>query len=178
MLAVDATVDSVIAASLRVARDGTRAGIAAAVAVSDPADPIATWIERALAAVTPYSNRTNASDGERAHQMGCLNLPDPRKCFEEVPVALAALRYGGGDFLRTLEATCRFGRDADSIAGMACGLCGALGGRAAIPDALIEASQHANRRDWGMMADEFARTCRAIHVRDAARWAARSDALA
>lgn len=173
-----ATPETVIDAALTLAKDGTRAGIAAAIAATDPSDPIATWIGRVLAATAPTSNRTNASEGERTHQMGCRNVTDPRSNFEEVPVALAALRYGGGDFLRTIEAACRFGRDADSIAGMACGLCGALGGRRAIPDALVTASVEANQRDWAAMAAAFATTCRAIQARDAARWTAHTGALA
>lgn len=177
-LTVGATPATVIAVAQGLAKDGTAHAIQAAVAASDPADPVARWVERVLTAVEPYSNRTNASDGEHTWQMGCRNNPDPRLCFEEVPVALAALQYGQGDFCRTMEAACRFGRDADSIAGMACGLCGALVGRAGIPDTLVEASQTANDRNWTADAAAFAATCRTIHARDAARWGQRQQALA
>ncbi len=176
-----ADAETCIAAARAHARDGTRAAIAAAVAASDPADPLERWIERVLAAIQPFTNTPLAAPTvplEADPAMHRKSVADPAMAFEEVPVALAALRWGGGDFLRTLEAAVRFGRDCDSIAGMACGLCGALVGRAGIPDALAAASAAANRRDWPADAAAFAAVCRRIHAKDAARWAVRQGALA
>ncbi len=97
--------------------------------------------------------------------------------IEELPVALAALRYGGGYFMRTLRAGVFYGRDCDSIAGMACGLLGALRGIAVIPEALRRASDAANRRNFAAIASGFAPTARAIFARDAERFAARRRAV-
>ena len=170
-LARDATVDTVLESARTHAREGTRAAITAAIAASDPVDPLDRWIAKVLAAVQPFNQSpTGASVLEEDPALRSPNVADPRLAFEEVPVALAALRWGQGNFLRTLEASVRFGRDCDSIAGMACGLCGALVGRAGIPDALALTSAEANRRNWMAMAEEFASTIRRLHAKDAARW--------
>lgn len=62
---------------------------------------------------------------------------------------LAVLEYGAGDPLRTITAAVRYGRDCDSIAGMACGLAGALFGCDAIPASLLSSCDEANQRGFG-----------------------------
>jgi len=72
-----------------------------------------------------------------------------------LPVALAVLKYGAGDFHKTLKAGVFYGRDCDSIAGMALGLYGAIYGEGALPKELRDASDVANRRNFKILADEF-----------------------
>jgi phosphoribosylformylglycinamidine synthase len=76
---------------------------------------------------------------------------------------------------RTLRAAVLYGRDNDSIAGMAFGLFGALRGLDAIPLELRRASEAANRREWGRMTDEFRATINEILVKDQKRWRARME---
>lgn len=172
-----ATVDDVCTAALAVARDGTRVAIRAALDATDAGDDLPTWIGRVRAAVEPYDAHP---DGAVLEESGARvgSYPDPRLAIEEVPVALAALRHGRGDVVATLRASVRYGRDCDSIAGMACGLAGALHGGDAIPAPLREASAAANRRDFVAQAQAFAAVCRAIHAADERRWAARRATLA
>ena len=53
---------------------------------------------------------------------------------EAVSLALAAVLYGAGDFVKTLLFAVNLGRDADTIAAMAGAVGGALVGYEAIPD--------------------------------------------
>ena len=104
--------------------------------------------------------------------------PSRTASIEEVPIALGVLKYGAGDFNKTLHAGVFYGQDCDSIAGMAGALFGALYGVQAIPQDLRAASDRANRRDWSRIASDLARTARAILKRDAERFARRGAALA
>ena len=158
-LADGATVDSVITAARDLGRDGVRSAIIAAQNATNPKDSVDEWIVKVRAAMIPFDTNPDTLPLEQvthSAQSQVRNLPDPRGCFEEMPVALAALRYGQGNFLNTLRAAVTYGRDADSIAGIAAGLCGGLVGQAGIPAKLITASHQANRRDWPAMAKTFA----------------------
>ena len=171
-LADGATVDSVIHAARDLGRDGVRAAIIAAQEATDPTDSTDRWIERVRGAMVSFDVHSDTLPLEQvaaSAQQQVRNLPDPRGCFEEMPVALAALRYGQGDFLRTLRTAVSYGRDADSIAGMACGLCGGLVGQSGIPEKLITASHQANRRDWPAMAKNFTQVICTIWTADRIR---------
>jgi ADP-ribosylglycohydrolase len=104
-------------------------------------------------------------------------LPFDTSSIEELPVALAVLSYGRGDFVRTLRAAVLYGRDNDSIAGKACGLLGAMHGTGIIPESLRTASNQANKRDFAAQAEEFTGVVRAIQEKDQARWNARTAAI-
>lgn len=174
-----AGIDGCIAAARTLAREGTRASIDAVVAATDPADPFDRWAERVLQAILPFSNQAAAGvpplEADPAMRGG--NVADPRRAVEEVAVALAALRWGGGDFLRTLRAGVVYGRDCDSIAGMALSLWGALHGPAGIPPALLAGVGSGSRRELLTEGRSFAEVCRRIHADDTRRWTARVRAL-
>jgi ADP-ribosylglycohydrolase len=136
-------------------RDETHAALHAVLAAVDPADDIPAFVAKVRAAFEPFT------DGS----------------IEEVPVALAALKYGQGDWLRTLRAAVLYGRDNDSIAGMAFGLFGAMKGAQAIPEELRRASDAANRRDWSAMAAEFQATVEEVLAKDRERWQRRVEAV-
>lgn len=125
-----------------------------------------------LFALRAALSRVNPRDSEEqlANVLLTAVLPFTRDAIEEIPIALAVFRYGGGDFLKTLRAAVLYGRDADSIAGMACGLAGALRGADAIPAELRTASNEANRRDFAEIARTFHHTAMEILDKDRARW--------
>jgi hypothetical protein len=106
-----------------------------------------------------------------------VGRPSRAYAIEEMPVALAALKYGAGDWAKTLSAAVRYGRDCDSIAGMTCAVFGALMGEGAIPDGLKAASQTANHRDWRILAASLAGVAREVMARDESRLARRRAAL-
>jgi ADP-ribosylglycohydrolase len=175
--------EAVIAAALRLARDGTRTACAAAVAATDPGDDLPVFIHKVRAAVAPYDQRTEHTTDDqplavvRPGMVSDIGRPSRVMSIEELPVALAVLAYGAGDFLKTLRAGVCYGRDCDSIAGMACGLFGALHGDADFPEGLLRELAAVNRRDFAALADRFSASVRAIHARDEERERRRSTIL-
>jgi len=167
--------DAVTATALRLAKDGTRAACAAAVEAADPADDLPTFIAKVRAAVSPYDQRTEHTSDDKplaviqTGKVTDMGRPSRTMSIEEVPVALAVLAYGEGDFLKTLRAGVCYGRDCDSIASMACGLYGALNGDASFPENLIRELDSANRRVFKDMSDVFSKTVRTIHGQDEVR---------
>lgn len=175
--AADASIDGVLQAAQRVARDATKRAIDAVWAATDPANDLDAHIAAARKAFLPYDHKDSHVPLEAGGRMSEANQPNPRLTIEEVPIALAALKWGNGDYLRTLKAGVFYGRDCDSIAGMACGLCGALRGVEAIPRCLREASNAANRRDWSAVAAGFHDVVRTVWEKDGLRHAARRAAI-
>lgn len=174
--AADATVDGVITAATAVARDATAGAIKSVLQATNPSDPLDVFIARTREAFLPFDHKSSHIPLELAGRMPDANTPSPHLAIEEVPIALAALKWSGGDFLRTLKAGVFYGRDCDSIAAMACGLAGALGGVESIPSSLRTASDAANRRDWAAMAANFTDTLRHIFQHDQNRFRAREAA--
>ena len=172
-----ASIEQVLEAAQGLARDATKDAIKAVIAVTDPADEVDTFISKTRKAFEPFEHKTVHVPLEGGERMADANQPSSRVTIEEVPIALAALKWGGGDYLRTLKAGVFYGRDCDSIAAMACGLCGALGGVESIPRCLRDASNAANRRDWTATADLFGDTLAGIWRKDTVRFAARRAAV-
>lgn len=175
--------EDVAKAAIRLARDGTRAACAAAVAAVDPSDDLPAFIRRLRAAVAPFDQRTHHTTDDRplsvinTGSVTDMGRPSRTMSIEEVPVALAVLLYGRGDFLKTLRAGVCYGRDCDSIAGMACGLFGALYGDAQFPETLVRDLGEANRRDFAALADRFSEVVHTIHGQDVAREQRRNQIL-
>ncbi len=180
-LGADATQDSVLAAATGLAHDGTALALRAVLAAVDPGLSLASFIRTVRADFAPFDQRTSHSVDESplsASSLSNIGRPSRLHAIEELPVALAALAYGQGDFVRTIQAGVFYGRDCDSIAGMAGGIFGALHGVEAIPRDLREKSDQANRRQWGRMACEFAATCESLLTQDALRMSERHRAVA
>jgi ADP-ribosylglycohydrolase len=178
---VESSIEAVLTAAGTLARDGTRLAIEACLQAARPGDDLRGFVERVRAAVAPFDQRAaHAPDDAPLKVEGLSDAGRPSRLMsiEELPVALAALRYGGGDFMKTLRAGVFYGRDCDSIAGMACGLLGALRGMEAIPANLRRASDAANHRDFAAIASGFAQTARSIFAKDAERFAARQRVIA
>jgi ADP-ribosylglycohydrolase len=157
----DATVESV----LHAVEDVLASGPGRAPTKGAYHDDTLPALRAVLAKVNPQNTYEQFANGSLA-----AILPFTGDAIEEIPIALAAFRYGNGDFLRTLRAAVFYGRDADSIAGMACGLVGALRGVSQIPPELRLASNEANRRDFAQMAGTFQRTVAEVMEKDRARW--------
>ncbi len=173
--------DAMIAAARDTTRDGTPRAIAAAAAAADPALTLAEVIPRIRAAVALFDPRpAHATDtaipGEP--MPSDTGRPSRLSAIEELPVALAALRWGDGSWAQTLDLAVRYGRDCDSIAGMAMSLFGAQHGLGAVPPALIDASQRINHRDWAVLGRRLATVADTVFAADSARWRARAAAHA
>lgn len=141
----DATVDSVIAAALRLAKDGTRTAIDAACATAVKIDHWTNGVESGALrdAIRPYDT---VADTYRDQGLGARR-PSRLHSIEELPLALAFLLIADGDWRDTVLGAVNYGRDSDSIATMGGALAGALGGREAVPTDLVEAVSTASRLD-------------------------------
>jgi ADP-ribosylglycohydrolase len=163
-------IEEVLECAMSQARDGTGGAIASVLASVDCRASVEDFIRRARDAARPFDVRPENLLEEQS-EAGRRTTPSRAHSIEELPVALAALKYGDGDFHKTLHAAVFYGRDCDTIAGMAAGLYGALFGSQRIPPDLQQASQRANHRDYSKMAEQFADTIRAILRKDTERWA-------
>jgi ADP-ribosylglycohydrolase len=164
-MAPGATPASVVDACLAVAHDGTRAAIEA---VCDRARAHHDWTA-ALGdlrdAVTPYD--TVGPDYRNPHPDA--RRPSRTKAIEELPVALGLVLVSGGDYRAAVLGAVNYGRDADSIATMAGGVCGALGGLAAVPDEWHQQVSVGSRLDLAAPGRVMAELAAEIFAADAAR---------
>lgn len=166
-LARGADVESVVAAALAVAKDGTRVAIetvtAAARELSDETVRDHFALGRALrAAVEPFDSvgpvyREPALDSRK---------PSRVKAIEELPVALGLLVAAAGDFRTSVLGAVNYGRDSDSIAGMVGSVIGALYGTAAVPQDWVDSVGEASRMDLRAPGAAMASVARQIGDHD------------
>ena len=164
-----ATIDTILNTSVSLAKDGTHRAIKAAIEAAAPEDSLDNFIKKTRTALAEYDQRTGhcADDAPLAMpEFSNLGRPSRLSSIEELPAALAALRYGKGDPVKTLRAGVCYGRDCDSIAGMAMGIFGALYGKEAIPSSLCTDADKANKRDFSKMAVEFLPVIKEILAND------------
>lgn len=170
-----ATIAGVVEATLRLAKDGTRAAIEAVV---DRAADLDGWHSGGLAelraAFAPFD-----SVGE-PYSMPALNarIPSRLHSIEEVPLALGFLVATGGDFAETVLGGVNYGRDSDSIASMGGALAGALGGSDALRRDWVDAVSTASRVDVEEAGQEMAAVAEEIFAKDADRHEQRAQAMA
>jgi len=149
-----ATAESVVTTALSLAREGTRAAIEA---VTTRARDFRDW-RQAIAplreAIRPfdgaaevYRDRGNGKDDWQ---------PSRERSIEELPVALGMLLVADGDFEGSVLGGANYGRDNDSIAGMAGAMAGALHGDPAIRPSWIARINTANRVDFSALAVDLA----------------------
>ena len=170
-MAPGATVDDVVAASLDLARDGTRAAIAAVVKA---AQGYADW----RAALGPLREAMAPFDtvGEDYRNPGLgARRPSRLHAIEELPVALGLLAVAGGDFRGAVLGAVNYGRDADSTATMAGALAGALGGARAVPGEWSSVVATASRVDLAAPAAVLAEVAAEVFAHDRARFARRAE---
>jgi len=165
-----ADVHSVLDACLAVARDGTRRAIAA---VAEAARECAGWeeaIPRLREAVRPYDS---VGDDYR-HPLADARLPSRTRAIEEVPVALGMVLAAGGRWREAVLGSVNYGRDADSIAGIAGSIAGALEGAGGIPSEWERTVSDASRIDLAGLAAELTSVAEEIHAGDRERWSRRA----
>ena len=84
------------------------------------------------------------------------------KSIEEVPVALGFLVVANGDFEQSIFGAANYGRDNDSIAGMAGAIAGALHGDGVIRPEWIAQINVANRIDLDPLARDLTNLARGL----------------
>ncbi|MCL6445630.1 MAG: ADP-ribosylglycohydrolase family protein [Alicyclobacillus sp.] len=174
------TIEQVVHTAKSMARDGTGKAIRSVLDVVDVNMAREEFIDRVRAAVSPYDQRPDYLPDDKS--FSCTGIqadvgrPSRESSIEELPVALAVLLYGNGDFMKTLSTAVFYGRDCDSIAGMACSLFGAIHGVEAIPSPLRHGVNEANRRDFSKLAVTLTNTVRIVFEKDKQRFASRLQA--
>jgi ADP-ribosylglycohydrolase len=168
-----ATATDAVEEAIRLAHDGTRAAIEVvcerAVAHSD----WHTAIDDLRDAVAPFDTvgpryREPALDARRASRT---------KAIEELPVALGMVVACDGDYTQSVLGAVNYGRDADSIAGMAGAVAGALGGLAAVPQQWRVDVATASRVDIETPGYTMAEVAAEILARDRTRQERRLQAM-
>ncbi|MEW2394794.1 ADP-ribosylglycohydrolase family protein [Streptomyces sp. NPDC046862] len=167
-----ATPDSVVAACLSLAKDGTRAAIEA---VCETASRYADF-ESALGplreAVTPYDT---VGPDYRSPSLGARR-PSRLHAIEELPVALGMLVVARGDYRHAVLGSVNYGRDCDSVATMSGALAGALGSD--VPSDWAKQVAEASRLDLHAPASVLAEVAREVFARDVRRRRAHEEAFA
>ena len=169
-----ATVESIVAVALDLAKDGTRTAIEAVASAGGALDG---WRDDGLAvlrdAFAPYDSvgEHYASPAQNAR------IPSRLHAIEELPVALGLLLATGGDYAETVLGGVNYGRDSDSIASMGGALAGALGGREAVPREWVEEVSAASRIDVEEAGREMAAIAVEIFEKDVRRHERRARAV-
>ena len=146
----NATVDSIIEAALSLAKEGTQQAIAAVVSAAREYSDWKAAILPLREAIKPYDGA--AEMPTMRGQGGNHWQPSREHSIEELPIALGFLVVTGGDYEGSIFGGANYGRDNDSIAGMAGAIAGALHGARAIRPNWIEQINQANRIDLKPLA--------------------------
>lgn len=147
----DATVDSIVATALKCANEGTRTAIEA---VANRARDFSDWRE----AILPLREAMRPHDGAAENMFDRGNgtddwQPSRQRSIEELPIALGLLIVTDGDFEGSICGSANYGRDCDSIAGMAGAIAGTLHGVGTIRSGWVEQINSANRSDLRPIAE-------------------------
>ena len=149
-----ATVDSVVATALELAKEGTKEAIAAVTYEARWHDDWREAIGALRDAIRPFDGSAEDGVRDRGNKTDDWG-PSRRKSIEEVPVALRFLVVAKGDFEEAIFGAANYGRDNDSIAGMAGAIAGALHGDGAIRPEWIDRVNAANRVDLDPLARDL-----------------------
>ncbi|MFE9610527.1 ADP-ribosylglycohydrolase family protein [Streptomyces sp. NPDC006012] len=158
-----ATPDSVVAACLSLAKDGTRTAIEEVCAVAARHHDIESALVPLRAAVAPYDT---VGPDYRAPSLDARR-PSRLHSIEELPVALGMLLVAGGDYRQAVLGSVNYGRDCDSIATMAGALAGALG--SPVPQEWSKTVAEASRLDLWAPARTLTEVSREVFERDVRR---------
>ncbi|MFF4135071.1 ADP-ribosylglycohydrolase family protein [Streptomyces mirabilis] len=167
-----ATPDSVVAACLSLAKDGTRSAIEAVCEVAARHTDFESALIPLREAVAPYD--TVGPDYRSPSLAG--RRPSRLHAIEELPVALGMLVVSGGDYRHAVLGSVNYGRDCDSIATMSGALAGALGSE--IPHDWAKTVAEASRLDLHAPATTLTEVTREIFARDVGRRRAHESAHA
>ncbi|WCD85923.1 hypothetical protein KPP03845_102264 [Streptomyces xanthophaeus] len=168
-----ATASSVVETALSLAKDGTRAAIAAVAEAASAHRDFESALAPLRAAVAPYDS---VGPDYRNPSLGARR-PSRLHSIEELPVALGMLLVGNGSYETSVLGAVNYGRDCDSIATMAGAIAGALGGEQAVPAAWAKQVAEASRLDLHAPAAVLATVAREVFTRDLARRDAHQSAF-
>lgn len=172
-----ATVDDVVATALEFAKEGTREAIGAVIYEARRHDDWREAIVPLREAMQPFDG--SAEDGTHDRGNGTDDWqPSRRKSIEELPIALGMLVVAKGDFPGAIRGAANYGRDNDSIAGMAGSIAGALHGDGVIPEGWAEQVNQANRIDLDPLARDLTALVISLQREQAEAAAARSSMFA
>lgn len=166
------TIGSIVETAISLAKDGTRAAIAAIAeaaislrAAGADYDHVVAQFHRIIAAYSPMGDDVNHS-AAKAGVPTAAYQPSRLGAIEELPLALGFALFNNGDFRTSIEDGINSGRDTDSIGVMAGAILGVLHGEAAIEEADRLTLDSANRFDLTTSADRFAGTATRILLAD------------
>jgi ADP-ribosylglycohydrolase len=166
-----ATPESVVAACLALAKDGTREAIEKVCEVAVRHRDFESALGPLRAAVAPYDT---VGPDYRAPSLGARR-PSRLHAIEELPVALGMLLVSGGDHRHAVLGAVNYGRDCDSIATMAGALAGALG--SPVPEEWAKTVAAASRLDLWAPARTLTEVTREIFAADVHRRRAHERAV-
>jgi len=149
-----ASVESIIDAALALAKEGTRAAIESVVEAARKQSDWKEAIPTLRAAMRPYDTAPDTRLGRFLPGTDHFS-PSREHSIEEVPVALGFLVVTGGDYEGSIFGGTNYGRDNDSIAGMAGAIAGALHGAGAIRNEWMERIDSANDIDLAPIARDL-----------------------
>ena len=167
-----ATADSVVAACLSLAKDGTRAAIEKVCEVASRYTDFESALGPLREAVTPYDT---VGPDYRSPSLGARR-PSRLHAIEELPVALGMVVVAGGDFRHAVLGAVNYGRDCDSIATMAGAVTGALG--SPVPQDWSKTVAEASRLDLWEPAATLTVVTREVFAHDVDRRRAHERAFA
>jgi ADP-ribosylglycohydrolase len=170
--APDATPDSVVAACLSLAKDGTRTAIERVCETAARHRDFESALVPLREAVAPYDT---VGPDYRAPSLGARR-PSRLHAIEELPIALGMLLVAGGDYRHAVLGSVNYGRDCDSIATMAGALAGALG--SPVPEDWAKTVAEASRLDLHEPARTLTEVTREVFARDVRRRRAHEAAFA
>ncbi|OEJ31561.1 ADP-ribosylglycohydrolase family protein [Streptomyces subrutilus] len=169
-----ATAGSVVDTVLGLAKDGTRAAIAAVAEVASRHRDFESALAPLRAAVAPYDT---VGPDYRAPSLGARR-PSRLHSIEELPIALGMLLVADGAYETSVLGAVNYGRDCDSIATMAGAIAGAMGGEPVIPAAWSKQVAEASRLDLHAPAGALAAVAREVFALDRARRRTHESAFA
>ena len=167
-----ATADSVVAACLSLAKDGTRAAIEKVCEVASRYTDFESALGPLREAVIPYDT---VGPDYRSPSLGARR-PSRLHAIEELPVALGMVVVAGGDFRHAVLGAVNYGRDCDSIATMAGAVTGALG--SPVPQDWSKTVAEASRLDLWEPAATLTVVTREVFAHDVDRRRAHERAFA
>lgn len=157
-----ASVDSVVAVALRLAKDGTRDAIESVVTAASGLDGWRESLPALRSAVEPFDTvgpnyRAPARDAR---------IPSRTKSIEELPIAIGMLVANRGDYSESVLGAVNYGRDSDSIAVMAGAIAGALGGTDVVPREWVDEISAASKIDISAFGPVMAGVARDVWAAD------------
>ncbi|TAE27141.1 MAG: hypothetical protein EAZ91_16670 [Cytophagales bacterium] len=178
------TIDDVLKTALLVAKDGTKRALADVLDATRPTDTLDEFVRKTRLAVLPYLQlapdhlrKDNLETPKMMREGTNIARPSRIACVENLPIAFAALKWGNGDYFRTLKAGIFYGLDAETIAAVATSLLCAITGKALVPDGLKKQVDAVNRRNYAQTAETFFAAVKTIYALDKERLAGREEVL-